>query len=328
MKPKAYRFYLRSALSPTYHNLAFYLAQQNWRRTVCKGFAHFSEAHFDFHTQAAACLEFKHTLAELVGRYCPQVMPATWVIHDQNWLDVLQALDKAGYDNPWILKPALQNNGQNIKIFETLKSVYDHYLSANRIGGEHVLQHYLSPHLLQGPQKGHKYSIRLFVVLSNYAGAYLYPHGYFNVALTPYEANNFNSLRCHLTNEHLSHETSNVAQIISTQYQSLFKKHYPNLKAIIIDVIQGLNKEYPLAFKLAKKPTLALFGFDFMVDTKNQAWLLEANHAPCFPSSPTHALQQKLYAPFWQDLIQSFILPIASGYPFSSSSNTIFEPVL
>ncbi|BCA93852.1 hypothetical protein TUM19329_02130 [Legionella antarctica] len=184
----------------------------------------------------------------------------------------------------------------------------------------------MHPHLLKGPEKGHKYSIRMFVVLTSYAGAYLYPQGYFNVGLHPYQTNDFSDLRAHLTNEHLSENEFNVVQIRTQQYE-LFKPFYPKIKAIVSATVDGLRKLYPNAFIAKKKQTLAIFGFDFLVDSEMRVWLLEANHAPCFPTSDEHPLQNNLYYDFWQAFIASFVTPTAKQQPTDTIEYQLFEPV-
>ncbi len=59
----------------------------------------------------------------------------------------------------------------------------------------------------------------MFVVMTNYAGAFLYPEGYLNVAQNPYQQDDYSDLRSHLTNEHLAKKnpmSSKYPQIDST----------------------------------------------------------------------------------------------------------------
>lgn len=330
-KFRHYRFNLRASQSPTYHNLCRYLGEHGWHKTRFNWLAHFSEKNFQFDQAAAECLEYKHLLAQLVAQYCPQVMPPTYCINDTNWPMVLNQIaemqQRQNKEFIWILKPALLNNGQHIKIFQNLSQLEQHYSSSKRLGGEHVLQQYvLKPHLLQGPRLGHKYSIRMFVVLTNYAGIYLYPKGYFNVGLHPYQTDDFTDMRSHLTNEHLNDHERNVVQIITEQYD-LFKPLYPQIKSIISSTVKGLQKKHPQAFINEKQPALALFGFDFLVDHHLQVWLLEANHAPCFPIDDEHPLQGSLYGDFWQAVITSFVIPIAKQQPQNCLNYQLFEIV-
>ncbi len=332
------RFCFTQLQSPTVQNVCKTLQERGWQQTRFQSLAHFSEKNFEFNLEAAECLEFKHLLAQLVAAVSPPIMPMTFCINDQNWQTVLNQVADQFYrrdphildqvdDLVWLLKPATLNNGQNIKIMQRLSQLEQHYLSSDRIGGEHVLQQYMThPHLLKGPEFGHKYSIRMFVVLTNYAGAYLFPRGYCNIALHPYESTEFTDLRAHLTNEHLNDHERNVVQIPTENYE-LLKPFYPQIKSIVTATIHQLNDHYPQAFICKKTPALAIFGFDFMVDSDERVWLIEANHGPCFPTADDHPLQNTFYHHFWQAFCQSFVLPIGSKQPTDSIRYELFERV-
>ncbi|KTD31564.1 MULTISPECIES: hypothetical protein [Legionella] len=327
-------FCLKQSQSPTHYNLHRYLKAQGWRSRRFNWQANFSDANFQFNPQAAETLEHKHRLAQLVDRYCPEVMPKTYCINDENWPDVLNQMANNHYlfhtqvldhiDNlVWILKPALLNNGKEIKLFKKLSELEQHFLSRERLGGEHVLQQYIThPHLLRDQRK---YSIRMFVVLTNYAGTYLYPHGYFNVAMHPFTPTDFSDLRPHLTNEHLREDETNVIQIPSQRFTALTPSLYPQIIRIVAAIMKGLRQLYPEAFTCDALRTLAIYGFDFLVDSHGRLWLLEANHGPCFPVSDDHPLQNYLYFDFWQDFIASFVLPIASKQAFKQIQYHLFE---
>jgi len=334
-----YSFLLPENESPTYFNLSRYMKKQGWNESSDYMSANFTEKNFQFDSITAECLEFKNKLANLVEQYCPEVMPLTFCINDQNWISVLNDIASKFYqrDNQvidtiknlvWILKPAELNNGKHIKIFQNLSELEEHYLRPHRLGGGHVLQQYITnPHLLKGPSAGHKYSIRMFIILTNYDGAYLYPEGYFNIAMQPYQDSNFGDLRCHLTNEHLSDEKINVIQIPTEKY-NLFKPLYPKIKNIAKSVINALKKQYPHSFNCNTNRTLAIFGFDFLVDNNNYVWLLEVNHGPCFPITDDHPLQQSLYKIFWQSIISCFVETIAVNKPIAEVKYQLFEKLV
>ncbi|CEK12037.1 ATP-grasp domain-containing protein [Legionella hackeliae] len=313
---KRRHFFLNAEQSPTHFNLSRYLQAQGWHYSRFNWQASFSDKNLQFNSEAAQCLEYKHLLAQLIAHYCPEVMPLTYCINDENWPVILAQIADKHYNHSeeelvWILKPALLNNGEAIKIFQNLADLESHFLRSDRFGGEHVLQRYINnPHLLRPPQ-GHKYSIRMFVILTNYAGVYLYPQGYFNVAMHPFKKNKFVDLRPHLTNEHLHHDEENVIQIPAWRFD-FFGALYPSIKQIITVTIKALQHQYSQAFVVDKEKALAIFGFDFIVDNDQRVWLLEANHGPCFPVDDNHPLQKYLYNEFWQAFIKTFVLPIAS----------------
>ncbi len=324
------RFYLPQPQSPTHFNLAYHLKQQGWLSSSFQWQASFTQQQLEFDAEAAECLEFKHTLAYLLKPTYSYIMPETYCINDKNWPQVLTTIAQRHYlpeggnsDKQaglyWILKPALLNNGQHIRIFSALSDIEQYFLSTKRLGGEQVLQLYINdPHLL----RGHKYSIRMFVVTSNYKGNYIYSKGYMNVALKPYAPTQFYDLRPHLTNEHLIEDEANVVQIPSERFE-FFPVVYKDIKDITTTVVKNLVERYPLAFLSQKKPAFTIYGFDFMVDDKKRVWLLEVNHGPCFPVEREHPLQPYLYDPFWSALIHDFIEPLRT--PFLDKKSDHFD---
>lgn len=305
MKINSPHFCLSSTSSPTFYNLSYYLQLQGWGFSNRPELSVLTEQHFNFDEQAAQCLEFKHLLSQLINKHCPEVMPETYIVKDHNWSEVL-ALLSGKFNKPWILKPSLLNNGQHIKIFPSYATLQEHFLYSRRLGGSHVLQSYLSPHLLRDE---HKYSIRMFVVATEDAGIYLYRHGYVNVSCFSYTPSEFTNLRAHLTNEHLYEQESNVIQIPSQRF-SWFGDYYPHIKVLLNKVMKGWQQEYHHVFNDKNPRRLAIFGFDLMVDQKGRLWLLEANHGPCFPIAVDHPLQQHLYQDFWQNFIKLFVLSL------------------
>lgn len=328
------RYHLEEMASPTYYNLAYHLQRKGWLKTNLPLCARLCARQFEFDSDVAQCLEYKHELATLIQAYCPHIHPETYLINDANWIHTLNQIAEKHYTNgylvtdkidniTWILKPSLLNNGQHIKLFQSLSDIEHHYLSSNRLGGAHVLQRYIAPHLLNGK----KYSIRLFVVMTNYAGIYLYREGYYNEALHVYNPQQIDDLQSHLTNEHLHEKEPNVIQR-PTKNWDLFNTLYPTLKNIVMSVADALTQKYPQSFINASHKALALFGFDFMVDDTHRVWLLEANHGPCFPIERDHPLQTILYDEFWQALIKSFILPMKKSNPEKYVHSNDFEYVI
>jgi hypothetical protein len=226
----------------------------------------------------------------------------TYIIHDDNWQEILDSIAQQSTQHTWILKPSLLNNGQHIQLFCNYSQIAQHYLHPCRLNGPHVLQTYINkPHLL----KQHKYNMRIFVILTQHCGAYIYPEGYFNIASTIYTEDNLLNKAAHLTNEHLNADKHHVIQIPTNRF-AIFPSFYTQIRNIVTAVLHALDKDQPGCFYSSKTPVFALFGFDFMADEDQRVWLLEANHGPCFPIDKNHALQKYLYQPFWNDFIQKF----------------------
>ena len=317
--------------SPTHHQLIRCMQAAGLRFSPRAWRSRFGEHNLNFAADACEYLEFKHYLARLVSHYCPEFMPETYIIDNCSWSMVISEIaNKYYYQNAaefqdcvpnlaWILKPALLNNGHHIKIFDRLSQIEEHFLNPCHVGGPHVLQRYISdPDLYEG----HKYSLRFFVVITQEAGAFLYRQGYSNVALKAYAANDYTDLSLHLTNEHLSHDTVNVVQIPTTDQQ--VAALFPQITTIVRAVTNGLENAFPHAYQRSRDRTLAFFGFDFLVDSQNKVWILEANHGPCFPIDETHALHQSLYQPFWNAVFQQFIMPIIKKRAMNAQGGAAF----
>ncbi len=283
----------------------------------------FSDQHLCLDELYTQQLEYKDKLANLVNQHCPSIMPATYPINDTNYQAVLSQLSQQD-PSAWILKPALLNNGVGIEIFKTLAEVSHHFSGSKRYDGKHVLQRYITrPHLLNG----HKYTFRMFVVISNFTGAHLYPHGYFNVCKTPYAPNDFNALTAHLTNEHLNPDHIPNNWQIPTSRCPNFDVIFPQMQEIVRQTLCALNTETPELFNPTNKsPAFSLFGYDFILDEKLKLWLLEINHCPCFPIEDEHILQKHLYNDFWQAVVDQFVMPLMTQE--KSIQTRIFQPII
>lgn len=289
--------------------------------------ANFSDQNLTLDEKYTQLLEYKHLLATLTQKYCPEVMPLTYVIHDANYLEIIEEIaEQQKTIKNWILKPALLNNGEGIKVFHSLNAIKAHFQSSDRYSGPHVLQQYIiHPHLLNG----HKYTFRMFVLITNFAGVYLYKNGYFNVGREAYTANNFTNLGIHLTNEHLNPDHSpNIWQIPTTRCPN-FDVIYQKMQTIVKAIITALQKDVPAFLTdYSKAKAFSLFGFDFILDDQLKLWLLEINHAPCFPKDENHILQQHLYNTFWQTIISDFVKPMMENKNKSIGKSPLFDKIL
>jgi len=292
-----------STSSPTAILLGRELKKNNWKPSLngC-----LNDAIFDIPDELSNTLEFKHCLAEFLQKKDLNLAPQTFYIDDDNYPQVIDKLS----EGVWILKPSMLNNGQHIKLFYNKADIYRHYQLSNRMGGPHVIQAYIHPpHLLKGPQAGHKYSIRMFVVMIFPYAVFLYPHGYFNISLTPYDISQQQTLLGHLTNEHLTHDTRNVIQIPSYQYE-IFLNFFPKIQALLRDFFS----QYASIVDKNIQQKIAFLGVDFMLDANENLFLLEMNHGPCFPTDDSHPLQEKLYQGFWQACVQEMIPKILNPW--------------
>lgn len=313
MKPT---FYLSDLESPTQYNLAKYLQKGGYSPITEVSAADFCDRHLNLVGFKTELLEYKHHLAQLVQGLSEPLMPTSYIIDDSNYPEVIRTADQHDPQAIWILKPAFMNNGEGIHIFTHCDQLRAHYQTTNRYGGPHVLQRYITnPHLLQG----HKYTLRLFVVLTSEGQAYAYRDGYFNICCEQYTPNDWQRLTPHLTNEHLGEgEMPNIYQMPTSQCPN-FDNIDRTLKRIASYVTQAFYQQTGHNWHHDQR-SFTLFGFDYMVDDDLDAWLLEVNHGPWFPKEEDHPLQAYLYDYLWQHLVTDFVEPIMHNLPFASRS--------
>jgi len=311
-------FHFESLASPTQFNLHHSLLAAGCQAVASAIQADFSDANLTLNEADTLHLEYKHLLAALTQQHCPEVMPHTYFIDELNYRNVVDHLKDGELHSLWILKPSMLNNGTGIRLFASREGIGQHFQSSHRYDGPHVLQKYIAnPHLLNG----HKYTFRMFVVITNWAGAYLFRHGYFNVGREPYQSSNIQHLQSHLTNEHLTpnQQTPNVWQIPTARCPN-FALIYKKMQQIVTQTLSALCQEAPhLANSSPPIQAFSIFGYDFILDDTLRLWLLEVNHGPCFPKTEPHLLKKHLYNEFWQEVVATFVRPIMEKKAVSPS---------
>jgi len=332
-----YRYYFQNLSSPTQYNISKHLNQQGFIQLSGPDEADFSDINLSLNEHDAQHLEFKHLLAEMINQHCSDIMPLTYPINDHNHQQVLTKLRAKHYiengrhidykpNLAWIYKPSMMNNGENIHIFDRYSQLINHYSTNRRLGGDHVIQQYIvKPHLLNG----HKYTLRMFVIMTNYDGVFIYRHGYFNIALQKYPSpGDYTDLSPHITNEHLRHAEANVIQMPTHRVEH-FESIYQQIRAITEKTAHAINKTRPGFLANEGTSKFAVFGYDFILDDQLKCWLLEINHGPCFPKDEKHILQEHLYHAFWEAVVSNFIIPTVSKSPFVSTGQypDIFERI-
>jgi len=296
----------------------------------------FSDQNLSLDDDASVHFEYKHLLAQLIKNIQPSFMPITYCLNDSTASSVLSqvVLDHYLHDNryhkeidwlKWLLKPSMLNNGDNIILFNNVDEIRQHYWEPNRMGGEHVLQQYISNPALYN---GKKYTFRIFAALTNYAGVYLYNEGYANIS-----AHNFNlddrlvNRKTHITNYILDGELANIEQRLASEVCD-FKLVYPQMKTIVELTVKQLLSHFPQYLKPQDTKKVELFGYDFILDDNGKLWLLEINQGPDCPMIADHVLNKSLWYPFWEEVVDKFVLPIAKSETDINIEGSHFQKVL
>ncbi len=291
---------------PTRFNIRRQLLLDGYTEVDDASKADFTDANIGVNDTALQVLEYKHLLAQLLHSDNCSFMPPTLTINDTNFPQVLSLLQQDYSDSNWlwIYKPSTLNNGEGIKLFAHIDDIFTHYQTMQRLGGEFVIQRYIdNPHLLDG----HKYTLRLYVILSNYFDYKIYQHGYYNIGLQKYPGKkDIMNLSAHLTNEHLTEPLPNVIQMPTSKVEA-FHLLMPQITSIVDETIQAFAKTSPQYFAPSPIKAFDILGFDFLVDDTLKIWLLEINHGPWFPTTEPHVLQSHLFDAFWQFVVETFL---------------------
>lgn len=304
-------FFITQQELPTHYNIAKYLQNKGYSSASNASQANFHDEHLALKGLNTQLLEYKHHLAQLTDSLSVPVMPQTFIIDDTNYPSIIHSIATHHPNSVWILKPSFMNNGEGIHIFTHYEQIRRHYETNQRYGGPHVLQRYITdPHLLQG----HKYTLRLFVIVTNQGQAYAYKEGYFNICCEAYTPHDWQRLTPHLTNEHFGEdETPNIYQMPTSKCPN-FDNMYKSLKQIAILVMKAFYESTSHQKLYGYQRSLGIFGFDYIVDNALNVWLLEANHGPWFPKEEDHPLHYYLYDYLWQDLLIDFVEPVIEGH--------------
>jgi tubulin--tyrosine ligase len=313
-------------------HIAYRLFNAGWQMANSSAMAHFSDKNIRLNDNVSKNLEYKHLLGNLVAFFCSHLMPLTYTINDENHQQVFKKILRKHYSKPknttpemvWILKPALLNNGDHIQLFPNIEAVIKHYSTNSRMGGAHVLQQYLTqPDLYQGS----KYTFRMPVVITNYAGVFLHKQGYLNICNEAYQPIFTQSYKfSHLTNYIIDGQLSSIKQIPTSQMMG-FARVYQTMSEIVRQIVLSLSYIAPSYFMPIHEPAFEIFGFDFILDANQRCWLLEINQGPDFPHVIGHPLNSCLWEPFWQNIMRSFVLPIANHQHLTQSSYLDFTQV-
>ncbi len=303
----------------TKFHIARRLLNLGWQENTSINNSLFNDENLQLNDEVSIHLEYKHLLAKLVEKHCKEIMPLTYSINDDNYQEIIAKIIYQNYmvnnrfekniaDLKWILKPSMLNNGDNIYLFNNIEELKSHYASGNRLGGFHVVQRYIPNPALMG---GRKFTFRVSAVVTNYAGIFLYKQGYINISAELFNLHDgFHNKKVHITNYVLDNEFANIEQR-STKDVPHFDEIYKQMTAIVLKVFSALISENPDYLKPSKVKKFEIFGFDFMLDDKGKLWLLEINQAPDAPTFEENKLDPILWEPFWKDIIEEFVVPIA-----------------
>ena len=203
----------------------------------------------------------------------------------------------------FIVKPVGLSRGRGIKILSN-KSEFKHLLkiSQSKHGLNYLISRYISkPHLINNK----KYDLRVYVLISSLfpLKIYMYKEGLVRFATEEYIKGDYKNVFIHLTNYSINKKNiprynindnnenyQNYSKWSFSQYKEYFEsnnqgEHYKNImrkvKDIIVKTIITSINDISFDIALNKKNSLfELYGFDILVDSKFNTWLMEVNVGP------------------------------------------------
>ena len=195
-----------------------------------------------------------------------------------------------GNRNIWIVKPGRKSRGRDIMLFANLDEIKTYTQNSQ----QWVVQKYIENPLLINRKK---FDIRQWVLVSNIdpLTIWIYKESYLRFSVENYEVGNLENPYIHLTNNSISKhsnkfKSSEIAGCMwhidqFTEYlDSKYSKNYwtdtifPRIKEIVKCSILSVGD-------LGRKNCFELFGYDFMIDSRLNPWLLEVNSSPALDYS-------------------------------------------
>lgn len=221
--------------------------------------------------------------------------------------------------NIWLIKPADNNRGKGIRIFNTLaefKSIISESVSGQGIkkaskSGRFIIQKYVESPLVINMRK---FDIRIWVLITQNLKAFCYSEGYIRTSSEMFslDENLLNSAFVHLTNNAVQKESCEYSKYEPGNQLSFgFARSYfrENHKAEFDDILDSIKMQLSTAVgatvgKLNPnnyKCSFEIFGFDFIIDSDFKPWLIECNTNPCLElSSPllSELIPEMLFSAF------------------------------
>lgn len=216
-------------------------------------------------------------------------------------IDVLKRRAQFGLHlrNIWIMKPANGLRGQGIIVENNLESILQHARSKG--AGTFVCQKYIENPLLIGGTRKHDIRQWVLVTSINPLTIWLFTECYVRVAANEYSLDNLDDHFQHLTHTIIMCNHPNFdpnddywrCQWDQETYQRLLQekagfdvwtsKVLPAIKNIVIDTL--LTVQEALSAPDGSDNCFQLFGYDFLVDSNFDVWLLEVNDIPMLHAS-------------------------------------------
>ena len=264
--------------------------------------------HFEFNNE----LNNKQNLYMNLLAFCSdsklcirEIIPRTFIIEFDSKVYRSQVIlfiscfksQKKECKNVWILKPSGYNRGKGISIFRSLKEfkvlLKKSIEEKNEIKSI-VIQKYIESPLLINCRK---FDIRVWVLVTHEYKCYFCKEGYLRTSSEPFNLENSS-----LKNEYI-HLTNNAIQQKGTRYGKFEEGNQLPLETLE-DYLPGGHEKFleiskrmreMICYSLLsvknklnsnkRQYSFEIFGYDFIIDSQSNIWLIECNTNPCLELS-------------------------------------------
>ncbi|MCK0767513.1 hypothetical protein [Chromohalobacter canadensis] len=230
----------------------------------------------------------RERMGERFGPHASQVARLDFFPRAYLMPDDYHALQEAALANParrWILKPSNASKGKGIRLLDDAADAPRH--------ANWLVQEYLDePHTI----RGHKYVLRLYVLLASLdpLRLYVYRQGFAKLASAPYDHDDTGNLYSHLTNPDINaHNTDAevpVEFIDLDRYRAwlreqghdddaLFERLHDQLTLTVIAAVDSFRQRCA-EDDIDSRGGYELLGIDCLVDAYLKPWVLECNLSP------------------------------------------------
>lgn len=195
-----------------------------------------------------------------------------------------------GTKNIWIIKPGHKSRGRDISIHTCIRDIYNYTNSTDYC----IVQKYIENPLLINSKK---FDIRQWVLVSNNDPlvVWIFKECYLRFAVKDYSVCELSNLFTHLTNNSISKKSKDFRScniegcmwdlptfkkylITKYDYDAWNEKIYPSIKHIVKRTLLSVGN-------LGRKNSFELLGYDLMIDSNLNTWLLEINSSPAMDYS-------------------------------------------
>lgn len=223
-------------------------------------------------------------------------VPLTFHINNAHSESMKEFKEHYKEDSLWIIKPGEgTNRGNGIKVSSDLNQIIS-YIAAASETRSFLIQKYINKPLLVNKRK---FDIRCYTLVSTIGSktqGYFYKEGYIRTASKEFSVNKTHDKFIHLTNDAVQKKSEDYGKyelgnkmsyaefskylLVKYPGTDFYSSILPQIQEIVTDSIKAVSSILSTSLN-----AFEIFGYDFMVDSDLNVWLIEVNTNPCLELS-------------------------------------------